>query len=143
MRNNRIIVLLLVLLHFTVVSAFSMQAYAAEENKVYDSLSDRMKEQWHQGLDDIEQQESIPIEGNITERIIRSITNVFYQNLRSIKAWAVFIGIVSITVGIFVSATAKLNKKLRRFAIKVGIITIPLLLLFSVFGITKLISIFK
>jgi len=79
----------------------------------------------------------------LSERLLRGIANGFYKHLVGIKAWSLFIGLISIVIGIFIAATAKLNKKLKRFAISFFIITIPVLLFIFVFGMTKLISIFK
>ncbi len=76
------------------------------------------------------------------ERILRSIANVFYRHLVGIKGWSLFIGVISLVVGVFIAVTAKLNKKLRRFAITFFVVTVPLLLIIFTFGITKLVSIF-
>jgi hypothetical protein len=113
-----------------------------EENDVYDALQESIRENWDEGFKRLEAQDEIEIKGPLPERILRSIANVFYRHLVSIKAWSLFIGIISLIVGIFIAATAKLNKKLRRFAISLFVIALPTLLIIFVFGITKLVSMF-
>lgn len=113
-----------------------------QENDIYDSLKHSIRENWDHGLENLETKEEIEIKGPFSERILRSIANVFYQHLVSIKAWSLLIGLVSFVIGIFIAVTAKLNKKLRRFAITVLVVTVPVLLLIFTFGITKLISMF-
>ena len=115
----------------------------AEENDIYDSLQESIHKNWEDGFADLEATDEIEIEGPLSERLLRGIANGFYKHLVGIKAWSLFIGLISIIIGIFIAATAKLNKKLKRFAISFFIITIPVLLFIFVFGMTKLISIFK
>lgn len=110
-------------------------------NDIYDSLQNSIRENWDNGFEDLETTEEIEIKGPISERILRRIANTLYQHLVSIKAWSLFIGLISFVTGIFIAVTTKLNKKLKRFAITVLIVTIPMLLIVFVFGITKLISI--
>lgn len=113
-----------------------------EENQVYDALQESIRKNWDDGFEQLETQDEIEIKGPFPERVLRSIANVFYRHLVSIKAWSLFLGIISLIVGIFVAATAKLNKKLRRFAISLFVTAIPILLIIFVFGITKLVSMF-
>lgn len=113
-----------------------------QEEDIYDALQESIDKSWENGLEDLETKDEIEIEGPITERIIRGIANALYQHLVEIKAWSLIIGLISMLCGIFIAVTAKLNKKLRRFAILALIITIPGLLTGFVFGVTKLISIF-
>lgn len=115
----------------------------AEENDIYDSLQESIHKNWEDGFADLETTDEIEIKGPLSERLLRGIANAFYKHLVGIKAWSLFIGLISIIIGIFVAVTAKLNKKLKRFAISFFIITIPVLLFIFVFGMTKLISIFK
>lgn len=114
-----------------------------EENDIYDSLQDSIRENWEDGFAELEAEDEIEIKGPFSERLLRGIANAFYKHLVSIKAWSLFIGLISLVVGIFMAVTAKLNKKLRKFAISLFVITIPLLLIIFVFGIAKLISMFK
>lgn len=115
---------------------------SGQEEDIYDALQDSINESWQNGFEELETDDEIEITGPITERIIRSIANVFYKHLVEIKAWSLIIGLISMLCGIFIAVTARLNKKLRRFAVIALIITIPGLLTGFVFGITKLISIF-
>ena len=115
---------------------------SGQEEDIYDALQDSINESWENGFEELETEDEIEIEGPITERIIRSIANTFYKHLVEIKAWSLIIGLISMLCGIFIAVTARLNKKLRRFAVIALIITIPGLLTGFVFGITKLISIF-
>lgn len=115
---------------------------SGQEEDIYDALQDSINESWENGFEELETDDEIEITGPITERIIRSIANVFYKHLVEIKAWSLMIGLISMLCGIFIAVTARLNKKLRRFAVIALIITIPGLLTGFVFGITKLISIF-
>lgn len=129
--------------------AAPLTVYAQEEqetqseNDIYDSLQKSIRENWDDGFAELEAEDEIEIKGPLSERLLRGIANAFYKHLVSIKAWSLFIGLISFVVGIFIAVTAKLNKKLRKFAISLFVITIPVLLIISVFGITKLISIFK
>lgn len=133
---------------FAVCGLMSGTAEAAEnrdseeENQVYDALQESIRKNWDDGFEQLETQDEIEITGPFPERVLRSIANVFYRHLVSIKAWSLFLGIISFIVGIFVAATAKLNKKLRRFAISLFVTAIPILLIIFVFGITKLVSMF-
>lgn len=113
-----------------------------EQDDIYDSLRDSIRKNWEDGFANLETTDEIEIKGPLTERILRSIANVFYKHLVSIKAWSLLIGVISLIMGIFIAATAKLNKKLRRFSITLFIVTIPVLLIIFTFGITKLISMF-
>ncbi|MDD3361836.1 MAG: hypothetical protein PHW34_09215 [Hespellia sp.] len=143
-KNLMMTVLLLFFIVILMVSA-SVPVRAAntkEKNEIYDSLQESMKNNWKSGLDQLEAEDQIEIKGPLPERILRGIANAFYQHLVSIKAWSLLIGLISLLIGIFIAVTAKLNKKLRRTAITLFIVTIPLLLIIFVFGITKLISMF-
>lgn len=115
---------------------------AEEENDIYDSLQESIKDSWDNGFKDLETTEEIEADGPFMERLLRSIANAFYKNMVGIKGWSILIGLISIVVGIFIAVTAKLNKKLRRFAITFLIITVPSLLIVFVFGIAKFVSIF-
>ncbi len=120
-------------------------AYAEEtsgQDDIYDALEERIRDSWDSGIEELETENEIEIKGSITERMIRSIANIFYRHLTEIKAWSLMIGLISMLCGFFIAVTSKLNKKLRRFAIVALIITIPGILTGFVFGITKLISIF-
>lgn len=134
------------LLMLVIVSMYSIPVCAKEnsgqEEDIYDTLQESINESWENGFEDLETENEIEIEGPLTERIIRGIANTFYQHLVEIKAWSLIIGLISMLCGIFIAVTARLNKKLRRFAVIALIITIPGLLTGFVFGITKLISIF-
>ena len=118
------------------------QSDPGQEEDIYDALQNSINESWENGFEELETEDEIEIEGPITERIIRSIANTFYKHLVEIKAWSLIIGLISMLCGIFIAVTARLNKKLRRFAVIALIITITALLTGFVFGITKLISIF-
>lgn len=114
----------------------------ARQEDVYDSLQESIEKNWTDGFEHLEATDEIEVKGPLMERILRSIANVFYRHLVGIKAWSLFIGVISFLVGVFIAVTAKLNKKLRRFAITFFVVTVPLLLIIFTFGITKLISIF-
>lgn len=122
---------------------FNQPVYAEEEkNDVYDSLQENIKESWNSGFEELEKTTEIENKGPFMERILRNIANVFYRNMVGIKGWSLLIGLISMVVGIFIAVTAKLNKKLRKFAISFLIIAIPCLLIVFVFGIAKFVSIF-
>ena len=114
----------------------------ARQEDVYDSLQDSIEKNWTDGFEHLEATDEIEVKGPLMERILRSIANVFYRHLVGIKGWSLFIGVISFLVGVFIAVTAKLNKKLRRFAITFFVVTVPLLLIIFTFGITKLVSIF-
>jgi len=114
----------------------------ARQEDVYDSLQESIEKNWTDGFEHLEATDEIEVKGPLMERILRSIANVFYRHLVGIKGWSLFIGVISLVVGVFIAVTAKLNKKLRRFAITFFVVTVPLLLIIFTFGITKLVSIF-
>ena len=114
----------------------------ARQEDVYDSLQESIEKNWTDGFEHLEATDEIEVKGPLMERILRSIANVFYRHLVGIKVWSLFIGVISLVVGVFIAVTAKLNKKLRRFAITFFVVTVPLLLIIFTFGITKLVSIF-
>lgn len=113
-----------------------------ERNEVYDQLRDSIQNEWDRGFEQLEEDEEIEIKGPLSERIIRGIANAFYKNLTAIKAGSLIIGIISLVLGAFIATAAKLNKKVRKFAIGGLMITIPIFLFVFVFGVTKLVSIF-
>nr|WP_305182488.1 hypothetical protein [uncultured Schaedlerella sp.] len=125
-----------------VYAAGTEQGNPGEQDDIYDSLQESMRENWEDGFASLETTDEIEIKGPLTERILRSIANTFYRHLVSIKAWSLLIGVLSLIVGIFIAVTAKLNKKLRRFAITLFVVTIPMLCIIFTFGITKLVSMF-
>lgn len=131
----------LFLLMFVLLCSSSVQVVAADDD-IYDSLQESIEDSWNEGMDELKNSDSIPMKGPLSERILRGIANVFYKYMSSIKGWSLFIGILSVGIGVFIAVTAKLNKKMRRFAITCFIITIPSLLIFMVFGIAKLVSMF-
>lgn len=131
----------LFLLMFVLLCSSSVQVVAADDD-IYDSLQESIEDSWNEGMDELKNSDSIPMKGPLSERILRGIANVFYKHMSSIKGWSLFIGILSVGIGVFIAVTAKLNKKMRRFAITCFIITIPMLLIFMVFGIAKLVSMF-
>lgn len=114
----------------------------ARQEDVYDSLQESIEKNWTDGFEHLEATDEIEVKGPLMERILRSIANVFYRHLVGIKGWSLFIGVISLVVGVFIAVTAKLNKKLRKFAITFFVVTVPLLLIIFTFGITKLVSIF-
>lgn len=114
----------------------------ARQEDVYDFLQESIEKNWTDGFEHLEATDEIEVKGPLMERILRSIANVFYRHLVGIKGWSLFIGVISLAVGVFIAVTAKLNKKLRRFAITFFVVTVPLLLIIFTFGITKLVSIF-
>lgn len=114
----------------------------ARQEDVYDFLQESIEKNWTDGFEHLEATDEIEVKGPLMERILRSIANVFYRHLVGIKGWSLFIGVISLVVGVFIAVTAKLNKKLRRFAITFFVVTVPLLLIIFTFGITKLVSIF-
>lgn len=131
----------LFLLMFVLLCSSSVQVVAADDD-IYDSLQESIEDSWNEGMDELKNSDSIPMKGPLSERILRGIANVFYKHMSSIKGWSLFIGILSVGIGVFIAVTAKLNKKMRKFAITCFIITIPSLLIFMVFGIAKLVSMF-
>ena len=114
----------------------------ARQEDVYDSLQESIEKNWTDGFEHLEATDEIEVKGPLMERILRSIANVFYRHLVGIKGWSLFIGVISLVVGVFIAVTEKQKKKLRRFAITFFVVTVPLLLIIFTFGITKLVSIF-
>lgn len=136
---------------FVTVLVFSVPcaAYAeeasqeAEENYIYDQLKERMETTWEKGLEQIEEADPIEITGNLAERMLRTIARGLFQNLKSIKAGALLIGVVSFLFGGITLLLARKDKKIQKYAIRIGMVAIPGLLLILVFGVSCFVSIFR
>lgn len=116
---------------------------AEEENNLYDTLEEKVKSDWYSELDRIQNKEDIiEIKGNLMERIMRSIVNVFYKNMKIIKVSSLLTGLVSFVLGGLIAFLSNLNKGLRRFAISRLMIGIPIILFIFVYGISILIGMF-
>lgn len=92
-------------------------AYAEEtsgQDDIYDALEERIRDSWDSGIEELETENEIEIKGSITERMIRSIANIFYRHLTEIKAWSLMIGLISMLCGFFIAVTSKFCN--RRFA---------------------------
>lgn len=133
-------VLVIFLLCFLPLSVYGKET--DKHNDVYDQLRDSIQNEWDRGFEQLEEDEEIEVKGPLSERIVRGIANAFYKNLTAIKAGSLIIGIISLVLGAFIATAAKLNKKVRKFAIGGLMITIPIFLFVFVFGVTKLVSIF-
>lgn len=115
-----------------------------EENNLYDTLEEKVKSDWYSELDRIQNKEdTIEIKGNLMERIMRSIVNVFYKNMKIIKVSSLLTGLVSFVLGGLIAFLSNLNKGLRRFAISRLMIGIPIILFIFVYGISILIGMFQ
>ena len=114
-----------------------------QDNKIYESLDEKIKNNFYEGLESVEEQaKSIEISGNLLERIVRTIANSLYKNLDEIKAGCLLIGVLSFLGGFIIFKTVKLNKGMKRYALSVFMITIPLTLFIFVFATARLIDIF-
>lgn len=113
------------------------------ENHIYDKLKDRIEITWEKGLEQIEEAGSIEITGNLAERLLRTIARSLFQNLKSIKAGALLIGIISFIFGGIALLLARKDKKIQRYAIRICMVAIPGLLLILVFGVSYFVSIFR
>ena len=114
-----------------------------QDNEIYESLDEKIRNNFYEGLESVEDQaKSIEISGNILERIIRSIANSLYKNLEEIKASCLLAGVISFLGGFIVFKIVKLNKGMRRYALSVFMITIPVTLFIFVFATSLLIDIF-
>lgn len=112
------------------------------EATLYDSLKERVETVWDQGMDQLENVEPIEITGNLAERILRSIAVALFQNLRSIKAGALLVGVVSFVMGGAAALLARKDKKVQKNAIGICMAAIPGLLIVLVFGLSWFVSIF-
>ncbi len=131
-------------------AVYGAETYAQEEtqegeqeNPVYDTLKERIQESWDSGMENLEEVNPIEITGNFTERILRTIAAACYSNLKSIKAGALLIGLVSFVLGAVVALLATKDKKMRKMAISGGMVAVPATLFIIVFGISWFISIFR
>lgn len=115
----------------------------AQENPIYDTLKERIQDSWDSGMENLEEVNPIEITGNFTERILRTIAAACYRNLKSIKAGALLIGLVSFVLGAVVALLATKDKKMRKMAISSGMVAVPATLFIIVFGISWFISIFR
>lgn len=114
-----------------------------QENPIYDALKERIQDSWDSGMENLEEVNPIEISGNFAERILRTIAAACYSNLKSIKAGALLIGLVSFVLGAAIALLATKDKKMRKTAISVGMMAVPVILLIIVFGISWFISIFR
>lgn len=114
-----------------------------EENPIYDTLKERIQDSWDSGMKNLEEVNPIEVTGNFAERILRTIAASCYSNLKSIKAGALLVGLVSFVLGAAVALLATKDKKMRKMAISVGMVAVPTILLIFVFGISWFISIFR
>lgn len=114
-----------------------------QENSIYDALKERIQDSWESGMENLEEVNPIEISGNFAERILRTIAAACYSNLKSIKAGALLIGLVSFVLGAVIALLATKDKKMRKTAISVGMMAVPAILLIIVFGISWFISIFR
>lgn len=124
---------------------YSGLVYAQEENEngIYDSINEKITSQFHEAMEQMETQGSpIEISGNFLERILRQFANVCYRDLDSIKAGCLLIGVFSFIGGLLVAQSARLNKGLRRYAISLFVITIPVVLFILVFALSAYIDMF-
>ena len=113
------------------------------EATIYDSLKERMETAWDQGMDRLEDAEPVEITGNLVERILRGIAAALFRNLRSIKAGALLVGVVSFVLGGATALLARRDKKIQKKAIGICMAAIPGLLTVLVFGISWFVSIFR
>lgn len=114
-----------------------------EKNAIYDALKERMETAWDRGMEQLEQAEPIEITGNIAERFFRSIAAALYQNLKSIKAGALLIGVVSFVLGGVMVLLARKDKKIQKKAIGICMTAIPGLLTVLVIGIAWFVGLFR
>lgn len=121
MRKQHFIVisLLCVLCMIGTMIAFPYMVYAntekkTEENSIYEALKERMNTAWNQGMDQVEEIESIEITGNFAERVLRTIASMLFRNLKSIKAGTLLIGVVSFFLGGVTALLAKKDKKIQK-----------------------------
>ena len=114
-----------------------------QENSIYDALRERIQDSWESGMENLEEVNPIEISGNFAERILRTIAAACYSNLKSIKAGALLIGLVSFVLGAAIALLATKDKKMRKTAISVGMIAVPVILLIIVFGMSWFFSIFR
>ena len=114
-----------------------------QENSIYDALKERIQDSWESGMENLEEVNPIEISGNFAERILRTIAAACYSNLKSIKAGALLTGLVSFVLGAVIALLATKDKKMRKTAISVGMLAVPVILLIIVFGISWFISIFR
>lgn len=114
-----------------------------QENSVYDVLKERIQDSWESGMENVGEVNPIEISGNFAERLLRTIAAACYSNLKSIKAGALLIGLVSFVLGAVIALLAVRDKKMRKTAISAGMMAVPVILLIIVFGISWFISIFR
>lgn len=131
-------------------AVYGAEAYVQEEteereqeNSIYDTLKERIQDSWDSGMENLEEVNPIEITGNFAERILRTIAASCYSNLKSIKAGALMIGLVSFVLGAAVALLATKDKKMRKMAISGGMVAVPAILFIIVFGISWFISIFR
>lgn len=115
----------------------------SEKNEIYDALKERMETSWDRGMEQLEQTEPIEITGNIAERFFRSIAAALYQNLKSIQAGALLIGVVSFVLGGVMVLLARKDKKIQKKAIGICMTAIPGLLTVLVIGIAWFVGLFR
>lgn len=122
----------------------SEEVEANNTDQVYHNLKNKVKNNWDKEMEKLKNDEStIEIKGDLPERLLRSIINTFYINMKIIKTTALFIGLLSFTIGGIITIATKLNKGLRRFAVGFLMIMLPAILFIFVFGLSILIGTLK
>lgn len=121
----------------------TVHADEADENSIYEALKERMDTVWDKGMEQVENMEPIEITGNFAERILRSIAAALFQNLKTIKAGALLVGVVSFVLGGVTVLLSKKDKKIQKKAVSICMVAIPGLLLILVFGLSWFVSMFR
>lgn len=128
-------------------SIFDEKQSEADERaeEAYDSISDKTEDIYAEYMERFAQNNSGTNEdhsvGNASRNFGKAVLSGFYSAYSFIRLWAPLIGIFSIAIGVIIALFARKNKGLRKFGISVAIV-MPLLLVFIVYGIGYLNSIY-
>ena len=101
----------------------------------YDSVTDKLDP------DNIYDSVMNQVNKNKDKNFFKSLLKGFYSAYSYLRSLAPVIGIIGTTVGVIIAVFARKNKGLRRFGITIAIM-VPVLLIFIVFGIGYLNSVF-
>ena len=119
---------------------YSRQEEQSKADEYYDNAMDHMESVYYNAMNDVQSGRSGDfLHGRTTGEWF---FDLFYGAYSSIKRAAPFVAAISFLLGVVVAFLARKNKGIRKRAIGIGIVGIPLALLLFVFGIGSFIPVF-
>lgn len=120
---------------------------AAEDRAedAYNNISDKTEKEYYEYMERFGDSYSEPKQshsvGDSINNLGHSVLSGLYALYSLIRQWSPLIGIFSVAIGVIIAIFARKNKGLRKFGISIAV-SVPLLLIFIVYGIGYLNSIY-